>query len=204
MKQIENPDFLKNTDQLIPAIVQDANTHRVLMLGYMNDVAFQQTIDTGWVTFYSRSRKEIWVKGATSGNRLQLISWALDCDRDSILIKAHPSGPVCHTGADTCFNEQNEIEIPQFLRVLEQTIEARIQAADPHSYTSRLVASGINKVAQKVGEEAVELIIEAKDNQDDLFRNEAADLLFHYLILLQMKGFRLKDVVQVLESRHRK
>lgn len=202
MEPIEIPDFQKYADLLVPAIIQDSVTQRVLMLGYMNEAAFRQTLDTGWVTFYSRSRKEIWVKGATSGNRLKLVSWALDCDQDSILIKVCPIGPVCHTGSDTCWNENNPpIPVP-FLDILENTIEDRIRSADPKSYTARLVQSGINKVAQKVGEEAVELIIEAKDNRDDLFKNEAADLLFHYLILLQAKGFRLKDIVEVLESRH--
>ncbi|MDR3678499.1 MAG: bifunctional phosphoribosyl-AMP cyclohydrolase/phosphoribosyl-ATP diphosphatase HisIE [Flavipsychrobacter sp.] len=195
------PDFSKSADGLIPAIIQDVTTNKVLMLGYMNEEAYNQTQSTGNVTFYSRSRNCIWVKGETSGNYLALDSILQDCDNDSLLVKATPAGPTCHTGADTCFDETNDS--PLFLLQLERVIAERKANPSEKSYTSSLFQKGINKVAQKVGEEAVELVIEAKDNNDDLFKNEAADLLFHYLILLQAKGFKLDDIDKVLRERHK-
>lgn len=195
-------DFSKYTDGLIPAIVQDSNTLKVLMLGFMNEDALQITHTTGKVTFYSRSRKCIWTKGETSGNYLLLDSMTPDCDADTILIKARPSGPVCHTGADTCWNETNQAT--NFLNTLENIIAERKNMSPENSYVASLFSRGINKVAQKLGEEAVELVIESKDENEELFLNEAADLLFHYLILLQMKGFNLQHVIQVLEKRHLK
>jgi len=195
-------DFNKYNDGLAPAIVQDYDTHKVLMLGFMNDEALQKTEQTGKVTFYSRSKKRLWTKGEESGNFLELKSIAADCDKDTLLIKAHPTGPVCHTGADTCWSERNHNE--DFLFYLEDIIRLRRQASPDESYVARLLAKGINKVAQKVGEEAVELVIEAKDDNKDLFLGEAADLLFHYLLLLNAKGFKLQDIVEVLKQRHSK
>lgn len=186
---------------LVPAIIQDANTKTVLMLGYMNEQALQITNETGKVTFYSRSRKQLWTKGETSGNFLFLKSIAVDCDSDTLLIQAEPTGSVCHTGSDTCWNETNKSDYG-FLSHLEDTIDNRFTNPTQESYTSSLFAKGINKIAQKVGEEAVELVIEAKDTNKDLFLNEAADLLFHYLILLKAKKARLKDVIKVLEERN--
>ena len=190
------------TTGLAPAIIQDANTKTVLMLGYMNEEALRLTNETGKVTFFSRSRNELWTKGETSGNFLLLKSVAADCDSDTLLIQAEPTGPVCHTGSDTCWNEKNTSSY-EFLHQLESIINQRHADPDTASYTSSLFAKGINKVAQKVGEEAVELVIEAKDSNDELFVNEAADLLFHYLILLKAKGMQLKDVVKVLEERNK-
>lgn len=195
-------DFLKYTDGLVPAIVQDSNTKTVLMLGFMNREAFDKTNETGKVTFFSRSKKRLWTKGEESGNFLLLKEIKTDCDKDTLLIKAEPAGPVCHTGADTCWSEENTSA--DFLYYLETVIEGRKGEDADKSYVSSLFKKGMNKIAQKVGEEAVELVIEAKDNNDDLFLNEAADLLFHYLILLNQKGFRLKDVMDILESRHKK
>ncbi|GAO43486.1 bifunctional phosphoribosyl-AMP cyclohydrolase/phosphoribosyl-ATP diphosphatase HisIE [Flavihumibacter petaseus] len=195
-------DFEKYPDQLVPAIVQDHQTQKVLMLGFMNPEALHQTESTGKVTFYSRSKKRLWTKGEESGNFLELRSIAADCDHDTLLIKAHPVGPVCHTGADTCWSERNHSE--DFLQYLEDIIDLRRQASPDTSYVAKLFSKGINKVAQKVGEEAVELVIEAKDNNDALFLNEAADLLFHYLLLLNAKGFSLQDVVEILKDRHSK
>ena len=192
--------FSKYADGLVPAIVQDAHTRVVLMLGFMNEEALAQTIDTGKVTFYSRSRQQLWTKGETSGHFLLYQSMAVDCDEDTLLIKATPVGPVCHTGQDTCFNEKNEVD---FLQKLINTIRDRFDNRDGGSYTSGLFNKGINAVAQKVGEEAVELIIEAKDNDEERFLGEAADLLFHYLVLLQAKGYGLSDVLSVLQKRHR-
>ena len=195
-------DFNKYTDGLVPAIVQDANTNIVLMLGFMNEAALAKTQELQKVTFFSRSKNRLWTKGEESGNFLLLKDIKVDCDNDTLLIKANPVGPVCHTGADTCWNEKN---IPDnFLQQLEQIIADRKKNPSDKSYTSSLFAKGINKVAQKVGEEAVELVIEAKDNNDDLFKDEAADLLFHYLILLQAKGFVLNDITDVLKKRHSK
>lgn len=196
-----NPDFNKNNDGLIPAVIQDNLTGKVLMLGYMNREAFQYTLEHKQVCFYSRSKKRLWVKGEESGNFLKLISIKLDCDRDTLLIKAQPMGPVCHTGADTCWEEENQ-EQYGFISELEQVIENRRKERPEGSYVSSLFEKGINKIAQKVGEEAVETVIEAKDSNDDLFLNEASDLLFHYLILLQAKGFALKDISRVLKERH--
>lgn len=194
-------DFTKN-DGLVPCIIQDAHTGMVLMLGYMNAEALQQTLQEKRVTFYSRSKQRLWTKGEESGNYLRLVSIASDCDHDTLLIRVTPTGPVCHTGTDTCWGEKNENPLSWLTR-LEQTIADRKDNPTESSYTSQLFAKGINKVAQKVGEEAVELVIEAKDNNKDLFLNEAADLLFHYLILLQAKGLTLKDVTGVLKQRSR-
>lgn len=195
-------DFKKYADGLVPAIVQDYSTHKVLMLGFMNEEALQKTEQTGRVTFFSRSKKRLWTKGEESGNFLELKSIATDCDNDTLLIKAHPLGPVCHTGADTCWSEKNHSE--DFLLYLEDIIGIRKKASPDESYVAKLLSKGINKVSQKVGEEAVELVIEAKDNNDDLFLNEAADLLFHYLILLNAKGFKLQNVINILQKRHSK
>lgn len=196
-----NIDFAKYSDGLVPAIIQDASTSKVLMLGFMNAEALEKTKQTGKVTFFSRSKNRLWTKGEESGNFLSLKEITADCDNDTLLIKADPAGPVCHTGADTCFNETNTKE---FFQTLTDTIKQRYENRSGKSYSSSLFDSGINKVAQKLGEEAVELVIEAKDDNDELFLNEAADLLFHYMILLQAKGFSLEDVKKVLESRHRK
>lgn len=195
-------DFTKYTDGLVPAIVQDFNTHKVLMLGFMNEEAFLKTEQTGKVTFYSRSKKRLWTKGELSGHFLELKSITSDCDHDTLLVKAHPLGPVCHTGADTCWSERNSSD--NFLLYLEEIIRLRKQAPTDESYVARLFSKGINKIAQKVGEEAVELVIEAKDNDDDLFLNEAADLLFHYLLLLNAKGHNLQAVIDILQKRHSK
>lgn len=195
-------DFSKSPDGLVPAIIQDAITNKVLMLGYMNQEALDKTLAEGKVTFFSRSKNRLWTKGEESGNFLQLKHAAIDCDADTLLLKVHPEGPTCHTGADTCWNEVNK-DAASFLDNLEQVIRDRKQNPTDKSYTASLFAKGINKVAQKVGEEAVELVIEAKDNNDHLFINEAADLLFHYLILLQAKGFTLEDVVNILKDRHK-
>ena len=193
-------DFKKYADGLVPAVIQDYNTQKVLMLGFMNEEALKKTEETGLVTFYSRSKKRLWTKGEESGNQLQLRQILLDCDKDSLLIKAEPNGPVCHTGADTCWSEKNHKE--DFLYYLEHIIELRRNGVDEKSYVRQLFNKGINKMAQKVGEEAVELVIESKDVNQALFLNEAADLLFHYLILLQAKDCSLSDVVKVLEQRH--
>jgi phosphoribosyl-ATP pyrophosphohydrolase/phosphoribosyl-AMP cyclohydrolase len=195
-------DFKKYADGLAPAIIQDFQTQKVLMLGFMNDEALQKTMREGKVTFYSRSKKRLWTKGEESGNFLLLKEIMSDCDDDTLLIKAAPTGPVCHTGADTCWSEKNHAE--DFLTYLEHIIELRRATDDEKSYVKRLFRSGINKIAQKVGEEAVELVIEAKDVNDDLFLNEASDLLFHYLILLQARGYRLGDVTRILKERHHK
>ena len=195
-------DFLKYSDGLVPAIVQDHNTGKVLMLGFMNEAALNKTLSEGKVTFFSRSKNRLWTKGEESGNLLLLKSLMVDCDQDSILIKAEPLGPVCHTGADTCWNEKNRRD--DFLQHLEEVIEARKLGSDEKSYVRQLFQRGINKIAQKLGEEAVELVIEAKDSNDALFLNEAADLLFHYLLLLNAKGYNLQDVTSVLKERHTK
>ncbi|MFN7687775.1 MAG: bifunctional phosphoribosyl-AMP cyclohydrolase/phosphoribosyl-ATP diphosphatase HisIE [Sphingobacteriales bacterium] len=187
---------------LVPAIVQDANTHKVLMLGYMNQEALDKTMELGRVTFFSRSKNRLWTKGEESGHFLELRSMAVDCDKDTLLIKAVPHGPTCHTGADTCWGETNHSE--DFLVYLEEIINLRKKSSDEKSYVRSLFQKGINKIAQKVGEEAVELVIEAKDDNKELFLNEAADLLFHYLILLNSKGHTLNDVINVLQDRHAK
>ena len=189
-----NVDFNKNPDGLVPAIIQDVLTNKILMLGYMNDKALQKTIESKLVTFFSRTKQRLWTKGEESGNVLNLVDIKLDCDSDSLLIKVNPKGPTCHKGSDTCWNEANN-ESYGFISQLEKTIESRIEAGDSEkSYVASLFAKGINKIAQKVGEEAVEVVIEAKDNNDALFLDESADLLFHYLMLLQAKGFKLNDV----------
>lgn len=198
-----NVDFNKNPDGLVPAIIQDASTNTVLMLGYMNNEALQKTLETKLVTFFSRTKQRLWTKGEESGNVLNLVDIKLDCDSDSLLIKVNPKGPTCHKGSDTCWNENNKASYG-FISHLEDTIESRVKAGDSEkSYVASLFAKGINKVAQKVGEEAVEVVIEAKDNNDDLFLEESADLLFHYLMLLQAKGFKLNDVVKVLKGREK-
>ena len=197
-----NPEFKKYIDGLVPAIIQDNATGKVLMLGYMNEEAFIQTTNGDQVVFFSRERQKLWTKGETSGNFLFVKEILLDCDKDCLLIKVNPAGPVCHIGTDTCFGEQNSND--DFLLTLEKVIQQRKLKPDSGSYVSTLFAKGINKIAQKVGEEAVELVIEAKDDDIELFKNEAADLLFHYLILLQAKGLELNDIIEVLKSRHPK
>ncbi len=195
-------DFGKYNDGLVPAIIQDITSSKVLMLGYMNQEAFDTTISTGKITFFSRSKQRLWTKGEESGHFMEYKSVSVDCDQDALLFKVHPTGPVCHTGADTCWNEVNQTE--DFLQYLENIIRLRLSGDDENSYVKKLFARGINKIAQKVGEEAVELVIEAKDNNDELFLNEAADLLFHYLLLLNSKGFSLQSVKEILKQRHKK
>lgn len=193
------PDFTKYKDGLVPAIIQDFTTQKVLMLGFMNEEAFDETSKGMKVIFYSRSKQRLWTKGETSGNFLKVKEILIDCDNDSLLIKVDPVGPVCHTGADTCFNENNRAFT---LQKLEQVIINRKENPDKDSYTSSLFQKGINKIAQKVGEEAVELVIESKDDDSKKFLNEAADLLYHFLVLLQAKNFRLNDVETILAERH--
>jgi phosphoribosyl-AMP cyclohydrolase / phosphoribosyl-ATP pyrophosphohydrolase len=189
-----------DTDGLIPAIIQNSKTKEVLMLGYMNETALTQTLETNLVTFYSRSRKEIWVKGATSGNFLNLVSWAIDCDNDALLIQADPSGPTCHTGTSSCFGTS---ELPDFtvLTGLIRTIDQRFSTPKEGSYIQSLIEKGLPKIAQKVGEEGVELVIEAMRDEPQLFQEEAADLLFHYLVLLRAKNITVESVLKVLEGR---
>ncbi|HXH68876.1 MAG TPA: bifunctional phosphoribosyl-AMP cyclohydrolase/phosphoribosyl-ATP diphosphatase HisIE [Pyrinomonadaceae bacterium] len=194
-------DFEKSPEGLIPAIVQDMQTQKVLMLGYMNRESFDKTNETGKVTFFSRSRQTLWIKGETSGNFLDVKEILIDCDDDTILIKANPTGAVCHSGADTCFDEKNTAE--NFLFELEKVIQVRKTNPNENSYTSKLFQSGLNKIAQKVGEEAVELIIEAKDENSELFKAEAADLLYHLLILLSAKNLELSDIIDTLKQRRR-
>ena len=194
-------DFEKSADGLVPAIVQDAQTNKVLMLGYMNSEAFGKTTETRKVTFFSRSRQTLWTKGETSGNFLHVREILIDCDADTILIKAMPTGAVCHSGADTCFDEKNEAE--DFLFELEKIITERKKNPVENSHTSKLFSKGINKIAQKVGEEAVELIIEAKDNDAELFKAEAADLLYHLLVLFVEKDIELESVLETLKKRRR-
>ena len=193
-------DFTKNKDGLVPAVIQDFETKNVLMLGYLNEEAYAKTVELNKVTFFSRSKNRLWTKGEESGNFLEVVDIKIDCDHDSLLIKVRPYGNVCHTGSDTCWNEKNEASFG-FLSELEQTIENRKNNPAEKSYVASLFEKGINKIAQKVGEEAVEVVIEAKDNDADLFLSESADLLFHYLILLQAKGFKMNDVIQILKSR---
>jgi len=194
-----NLDFKKGGG-LLPAVIQDANTNKVLMVGYMNEAALEKTVAEGKVTFFSRSKQRLWTKGETSGNFLNVESIAEDCDKDTLLIKANPVGPVCHTGADTCFEESNQSD--NFLLHLEKVIQDRKNNPSEKSYTTSLFKKGINKVAQKVGEEAVELVIEAKDDNEELFLGEAADLMYHYLVLLAAKNYELEDVLKVLRQRH--
>ena len=195
-------DFNKNPDGLVPAIIQDANTKNVLMLGYMNQDALDKTQNTKKVTFFSRTKNRLWTKGEESGNFLNLVDIKLDCDNDTLLIFVNPIGPTCHKGSDTCWNDTNN-ESYGFISKLEDVIQNRIENPDKASYVASLYKRGINKMAQKVGEEAVEVVIESKDNNDELFLDESADLLFHYLILLQAKGFKLNDIVEVLKSRQK-
>ena len=199
---MKTPNFKKDPNGLLPAIVQDSKTLRVLMLGYMNAEALAKTQATGRVTFYSRSKGRLWTKGEESGNFLSFSAYKLDCDQDALLVYAQPQGPTCHTGADSCWEEENSSRFG-FLSELEETIAQRKNADADTSYVASLFKKGINKIAQKVGEEAVETVIEAKDENSELFLNESADLLFHYLILLQAKGFSLKDIEAVLENRKR-
>ena len=194
------PDFSKYNEELAPVIIQDYTTQKVLMLGYMNEEAFNKTVRENKVTFFSRTKQRLWTKGETSGNFLSVKEMLIDCDNDTLLIKAEPAGPVCHTGADTCFNENNQAFT---LEKLEQIIACRKEIQVDSSYTSSLFADGINKIAQKVGEEAIELIIESKDDDRDKFLGEAADLIFHYCVLLQAKGYLLEDVITVLQKRHK-
>ena len=198
-------DFDKSNG-LIPAIIQDASTSRVLMLGFMNSEALDRTRKEGKVTFFSRTKRRLWTKGEESGNFLHVVDILEDCDQDTLLIKANPAGPVCHTGNDTCFNELNRPAQDQkgmgFISYLQQLIHTRKEEMPEGSYTTALFKEGINKIAQKLGEEAVELIIESKDNRDELLLNEAADLLYHLLVLLAAKEKDIKDVVAILEQRH--
>ena len=194
-----NLDFSKNKDGLVPAIIQDNITNKVLMLGYLNKESLSLTLSTDVVHFYSRTKQRIWKKGEESGNELKVVSLKEDCDKDTVLIKVNPVGPVCHKGDDTCFEDSNDSD--DFISTLENIIQERKINPSDSSYVSSLFKKGTNKIAQKVGEEAVELVIEAKDDNDDLFLNESADLLFHYLILLQDKGYKMKDVVDILKSR---
>ena len=195
-----NLDFSKNKDGLVPAIIQDNATHKVLMLGYLNKESLSLTLSTDVVHFYSRTKQRIWKKGEESGNELKVVSLKEDCDKDTVLIKVNPVGPVCHKGDDTCFEDSNDSD--DFISTLENIIQERKINPSDSSYVSSLFKKGTNKIAQKVGEEAVELVIEAKDDNDDLFLNESADLLFHYLILLQNKGFKLNDIINVLKNRN--
>ncbi len=195
-------DFKKG-EGLVPAIIQDAKTKAVLMLGYMNEEAFAKTKDSGKVTFFSRTKNRLWTKGEESGNFLNVVDIKIDCDQDTLLIKANPVGHTCHTGSDTCWNEKNESAPTDFLAHLEETIQNRKNNPSEKSYTSQLLARGINKVAQKVGEEAVELVIEAKDDSKELFLGEAADLMYHYIVLLAAKNYSFDDVVKVLKERHK-
>ena len=198
-----NIDFNKNSDGLVPAIIQDATTKNVLMLGYMNEEALVKTQETKLVTFFSRSKKRLWTKGEESGNVLHLVDLKLDCDNDSLLIQVSPNGPTCHKGSSTCWNEENTPNYG-FFSSLETTIAERVANKDiEKSYVASLFAKGINKVAQKVGEEAVEVVIEAMDSNDELFLYESADLLFHYLMLLQAKGFTLQDIETELKNRQK-
>jgi phosphoribosyl-ATP pyrophosphohydrolase/phosphoribosyl-AMP cyclohydrolase len=201
-KDLTNQIDFNKDDGLVPAIIQDVKTQKVLMLGYMNKESYEKTIESGKVTFYSRSKQRLWIKGEESGNFLNLKDLSLDCDKDTLLIKVDPVGPVCHKGTDTCWEETNEASSIDFLLQLQQVITERKKNLSEKSYTASLFQKGINKIAQKVGEEAVELVIEAKDDNEDLFMGEAADLMFHYLVLLSAKGYSLEQVVALLETRH--
>lgn len=198
MMELENLKF--DEKGLIPAIIQDVNTRMVLMMGYMNRESLKITLESGKVCFFSRSRQKLWTKGEESGHYLCLKEMKADCDRDTLLVKVEPVGPTCHTGTDTCWGEINEE--PDFLFFLQRFLQKRKNDSPEKSYTARLISRGINKVAQKVGEEAVELVIEAKDNNEELFLNEAADLMYHYIVLLIAKGYGLEDVCRVLKGRH--
>ncbi len=196
----QQPDFSKD---LIPAIIQDAKTQKVLMLGYMNEEAYLKTIAEKRVTFFSRSKNRLWTKGETSENFLEVVNIRVDCDQDTILIQANPEGPTCHTGADTCFNEPNQ-DNAAWLDYLKHVIRSRKNETAEKSYTASLFQKGTHKIAQKVGEEAVELVIEALMKNDDLFKGEAADLLFHLLVLLEDRGIGLEEVIKLLQERHQK
>ena len=191
----------EKSDGLVPAIIQDNITNKVLMLGYMNQEALEKTLKDGIVTFFSRSRKCLWTKGEASGNYLKLVNIKTDCDKDTLLVKVNPTGPVCHTGTDTCWDEENKSDQVLFLKELEEVIQDRKENPIEQSYTASLFEKGLKKIGQKLGEEAVELIIEATDNKNDLFLEEAADLLYHYLVLLAAKDFSLNDVLEVLKDR---
>jgi phosphoribosyl-AMP cyclohydrolase / phosphoribosyl-ATP pyrophosphohydrolase len=195
-------DFKKYSNGLAPAVIQDYKTNKVLMLGFMDEAALNKTMTEGKVTFFSRSKQRLWTKGEESGHYLLVKQVLSDCDNDTLLIKAEPLGPTCHTGADTCWSERNHSD--NFLFYLEDIIRLRKAGTDDTSYVRQLFNKGINKIAQKVGEEAVEMVIEAKDNNEELFLNESADLLFHYLLLLNAKGHNLQDVINVLTKRHSK
>jgi len=199
---INQIDFNKGNG-IVPAIIQDVQTQKVLMLGYVNKESLEKTLTEKRVCFYSRSKERLWTKGESSGNFLNFISMSLDCDKDSLLIKVNPNGPVCHTGNETCWEEKNERSEIDFLLQLQNVIEERKNSLSEKSYTASLFKKGINKVAQKVGEEAVELVIEAKDENKDLFMGEAADLMFHYIVLLAAKGYKLEEVVALLTQRHK-
>ncbi|WP_339609568.1 bifunctional phosphoribosyl-AMP cyclohydrolase/phosphoribosyl-ATP diphosphatase HisIE [uncultured Roseivirga sp.] len=201
LKNTNEVDFSKG-DGLVPVIIQDQVSNKVLMLGYMNAEALEKTLSEGKVTFFSRSKNRLWTKGETSNNYIYCKEVLIDCDSDTLLIKAKPEGPTCHTGDDTCFEENNEIGV-EFLDQLTQVIKERRTKLPEESYVSHLFSKGMNKIAQKVGEEAVELVIEAKDNDESLFLNEGADLLFHYMVLLEAKGYTLKDVISILKERHK-
>lgn len=201
LKNTNEVDFSKG-DGLVPVIIQDQVSNKVLMLGYMNAEALEKTLSEGKVTFFSRSKNRLWTKGETSNNYINAEEVLIDCDSDTLLIKAKPEGPTCHTGDDTCFEESNEIGV-EFLDQLTQVIKERRTKSPEESYVSHLFSKGMNKIAQKVGEEAVELVIEAKDNDESLFLNEGADLLFHYMVLLEAKGYSLKDVISILKERHK-
>jgi len=191
-----------NADGLIPAIIQDVDTRKVLMLGYMNEDAWRVSQETGLVTFYSRSKQRLWTKGETSGNHLRLVSWSLDCDKDALLLKVKPKGPTCHTGSDTCWDEKNESTPVAFFQHLENVISERKTNPKEGSYTTSLFNSGTHKIAQKVGEEAVEIVIDALRDDDEGFKGEAADLIYHFIVLLVDRGMKLEDVVDVLKKRH--
>jgi phosphoribosyl-ATP pyrophosphohydrolase/phosphoribosyl-AMP cyclohydrolase len=199
---LDNIDFSKYVDGLVPAVIQDIETSKVLMLGFMNAAAIETTLSTQKVTFFSRSKNRLWTKGEESGHFLNFKEMLLDCDADALLVKVVPVGPTCHNGTDTCWGEENNAA--HFLTYLETVIARRKNDSPETSYVASLFAKGINKMAQKVGEEAVELVIESKDDNDLLFLNEASDLLFHYLILLQAKGYSLQDVIEILKNRHKK
>ena len=194
-------DFEKMSG-LIPAIIQDAVTSKVLMLGYMNEDAYNQTIDTGFVTSFSRSRQKLWVKGETSGNYLKLVSINIDCDNDALLIKVHPQGPVCHKGTDTCWSESNEYQPIMFLSFIQDFIEKRYKEMPEGSYTTSLFKEGLNRMAQKVGEEALEMVIEAVNGTDDRLIYEGSDMLYHLIVLLTSKGLRIEDLAKELQTRH--
>lgn len=196
-----NPNFDKGNG-LVPAIIQDADTKNVLMMGYMNEESFKKTQETGLVTFFSRSRQQLWTKGETSGNLLHVVSMALDCDQDTLLVKVHPDGPVCHTGTDTCWGEDNEADDVMFLKELQDFIDKRKAEMPEGSYTTSLFQKGVRKIAKKFGEESVECVIGAMANDDENFIYEGADVIYHLIVLLTEKGYRIEDIARELKSRH--